>query len=109
MKFFNRTITSLILALSLNCFAAVQAVKYTVQLGAAQTREEAEKKVNQFKTQGIEAYIIKSQVPGTGGDDSSGCRRISIARQIRAAAGEERTTSKRAAQVNRKNRASIER
>ena len=40
--------------------------RYTVQLGAAPTQAEADEKVKQFKAKGVEAYILKSQVPGKG-------------------------------------------
>jgi hypothetical protein len=50
----------------LSIFAAAQSGRYTVQLGAAETQAEAEEKVKQFKTKGIEAYILKSLVPGKG-------------------------------------------
>ncbi|MCI0523923.1 MAG: SPOR domain-containing protein [Acidobacteria bacterium] len=66
MKFTHRAIFSLIFVLSLVGWAGAQGVKYTVQLEAAPTREAAEEKIRQLKTKDVEAYIVKSFVPGKG-------------------------------------------
>jgi len=57
-------LTFLLLLFSLP--TAAQAVRYTVQLEAAPTQAEADEKVKQLKNKGVEAYILKSQVPGKG-------------------------------------------
>ena len=66
MKFTHRAIFSLIFVLSLAGWSGAQGVKYTVQLEAAPTKEAAEEKIRQLKTKDIEAYIVKSFVPGKG-------------------------------------------
>lgn len=57
---------SFFVLLAFPIFAAAQAGTYTVQLEAAQTQAEADEKVAKLKTKGVEAYILKSQVPGKG-------------------------------------------
>jgi hypothetical protein len=66
MKFTHRAIFSLIFVLSLVGWAGAQGVKYTVQLEAAPTKEAAEQKIRQLKAKDVEAYIVKSFVPGKG-------------------------------------------
>jgi hypothetical protein len=66
MKYTHRAIFSLILVLSLAGWAGAQGVKYTVQLEAAPTKEAAEEKIRQLKTKDVEAYVVKSFVPGKG-------------------------------------------
>ncbi|MGH9767129.1 MAG: SPOR domain-containing protein [Blastocatellia bacterium] len=55
-------------AVILLLFAQVdaQGVAYTVQLGALSTKEEAEEQVRQLKAKDVNAYIVKSVVPGKG-------------------------------------------
>ncbi|MDQ3009604.1 MAG: SPOR domain-containing protein [Acidobacteriota bacterium] len=57
---------SAFILLLFSTFAAAQAGRFTVQLEAAQTQDEANEKVKQFKAKGVEAYVLKSQVPGKG-------------------------------------------
>jgi hypothetical protein len=66
MKNTHRAIFSLIVALLLAGLAVAQGVKYTLQLEAAPTKEAAEEKVKQLETKGVQAYIVKSFVPGKG-------------------------------------------
>jgi hypothetical protein len=66
MKFTHRAIFSLIFVLSLVGWAGAQGVKYTVQLEAAPTKEAAEQKIRQLKAKDVEAYVVKSFVPGKG-------------------------------------------
>lgn len=54
------------LILSLCIFAAAQSGKYTIQLEAAPTQADAEERVKQLKAKDVEAYVLKSQVPGKG-------------------------------------------
>jgi hypothetical protein len=54
------------LTLALAAVAFAQAGRFAVQLEAAPSRAEAEEKVNQLKAQGVQAYIVKSLVPGKG-------------------------------------------
>ncbi|MGH9801395.1 MAG: SPOR domain-containing protein, partial [Blastocatellia bacterium] len=46
--------------------AAAQSGKFTVQIVAVPSQAEAEVTVRELKANGIEAYILKSQVPGKG-------------------------------------------
>jgi hypothetical protein len=55
---------SLTLVLAINALA--QAGRFAVQLEALPSRAEADTKVNQLKAQGVQAYIVKSLVPGKG-------------------------------------------
>lgn len=66
MKLINRVAVGLSVLLVLTIVVAAQSGRFTVQLEAAPTLAEAQEKVKQFKTKGVEAYIIKSQVPGKG-------------------------------------------
>jgi len=66
MRFTHRAFFSLIIVLSLTGLASAQGVKYTVQLEASPTKEAAEEKVNQLKAKDVQAYIVKSFVPGKG-------------------------------------------
>lgn len=66
MKLINRAVVWLSALLVLNVVVAAQGGRFTVQLEAAPTLAEAQEKVNQFKAKGVQAYIIKSQVPGKG-------------------------------------------
>ncbi|MEO6725809.1 MAG: SPOR domain-containing protein [Blastocatellia bacterium] len=66
MRLIQRAGFSAFILLLFSTFAAAQAGKFTVQLEAAQTQDEANEKVKQFKAKGVEAYVLKSQVPGKG-------------------------------------------
>lgn len=57
---------SIFILLALPILAAAQAGRYTVQLVASPSQAEADEKVAQLKSKGVEAYILKSQVPGKG-------------------------------------------
>lgn len=46
--------------------ASAQSARFTIQIEAAPTQAEAEEKVAQLKARGLEAYWLKSDVPGTG-------------------------------------------
>jgi SPOR domain len=59
-------INSLLVLFLLTGFAAAQATQYTVQLEALPLLEKAQERVIQLKAQGLEAYIVKSQVTGKG-------------------------------------------
>ncbi len=50
----------------LSGLALAQGASYTVQFGASPSKEEAEEKVRQLKTKDVQAYIVKSFVPGKG-------------------------------------------
>jgi hypothetical protein len=66
---FPHLVFTLVLVLSLAAAAApalAQAGRYAVQFVAFPTRAEADEKVDQLKAQGIQAYIVKSNVPGKG-------------------------------------------
>lgn len=62
MKHFH-VLTMLMLLLA---FATQAATGYTIQTAAAPSQAEAEKQVATLKGQGLEAYWIKSHVPGQG-------------------------------------------
>ncbi len=66
MRFLNRASFALFILLSLSIIVAAQSGKYTVQLEAAPTQADAEQRVKALKAKGVEAYILKSQVPGKG-------------------------------------------
>jgi hypothetical protein len=66
MKLINRVAVGLSAWLVLTIAVIAQSGRFTVQLEAAPTLAEAQDKVKQFKTKGVEAYIIKSQVRGKG-------------------------------------------
>ncbi len=46
--------------------AQAQRVKYTVQLEATSTIESAREKISRFRQQGLDVYIVRSEVPGKG-------------------------------------------
>lgn len=66
MRFIYRASSALFILLSLSVIVAAQSGKYTVQLEAAPTQADAEERVKALKAKNIEAYILKSQVPGKG-------------------------------------------
>ncbi len=66
MRFIYRGFFSLFIASVSVGLAGAQAVKYTVQLEAASTKEAADEKVKQFEAQNVQAYIVKSFVLGKG-------------------------------------------
>ncbi len=66
IKLAFRVIYSFSVLLALTGLAAAQTTRYAVQLEAAPAVEAAQEKVKQLKAQGLDAYIVKSQVPGKG-------------------------------------------
>jgi hypothetical protein len=63
------TSLAVISLITLFCFseiATAQTNRFTVQLEAAPTVEAAQERVKQFQAQGLDAYIVRSQVPGKG-------------------------------------------
>lgn len=46
--------------------AQAQRVKFTVQLEATSSIEAAREKISRFKQQGLDVYIVRSEVPGKG-------------------------------------------
>lgn len=56
--------TCLVLLLAVNALA--QAGRFALQFGAYPTRAEAEAKLAQLKAQGVDVYLVKSNVPGKG-------------------------------------------
>lgn len=63
---FSTSLIAFCLTLALAAVAFAQAGRFAVQLEALPTRAAAEEKVNQLKAQGVQAYIVKSLVPGKG-------------------------------------------
>jgi hypothetical protein len=63
---FSTATIALVLTLALATVALAQAGRFAVQIEALPSRAEAEAKVNQLKAQGVQAYIVKSLVPGKG-------------------------------------------
>lgn len=66
MRLFRWASLLLFALLLFSSLATAQSGTYTVQLEAAPTQAEADEKVKQLKTKGVEAYVIKSQVAGKG-------------------------------------------
>lgn len=66
MRFINRASVALFILFSLSITVAAQSGRFTVQLEAAPTQADAEQRVKDLKAKNIEAYILKSQVPGKG-------------------------------------------
>jgi hypothetical protein len=60
------TIPTLIIFLAAALSVSAQGGRYTVQIKAAQTQAAAEELVSRLKARGVEAYWIKSAVPGKG-------------------------------------------
>jgi outer membrane biosynthesis protein TonB len=56
----------LCLSACLTLVSFAQAGRFAVQIEAFPTRAEAEQKADQLKAQGLDAYIVKSVVPGKG-------------------------------------------
>jgi len=65
MKFIRLALISLFCLVSLSPLSA-QSGRYTIQIAATPTQTEAEEKVSQLKARGLEAYWLKSNVPGSG-------------------------------------------
>lgn len=63
---FLRTFLMTFLVLLLAANALAQAGRFALQFGAYPTRGEAEAKMAQLKAQGIDVYLVKSNVPGKG-------------------------------------------
>ncbi len=66
VKSLHLVIFSLLICLGLTMAAVAQSNRFTVQLEAAPSLDAAQEKVRQLKSQGIDAYIVKGQVPGKG-------------------------------------------
>ena len=66
MRLIHRASLALSILISLTIFAAAQSGKFTVQIVAAPSQTEADTTVKELKAKGIEAYIVKSLVPGKG-------------------------------------------
>lgn len=59
-------ILAIVVCLLLSVPTLAQKTRYTVQIEAAPTKAEADTKVNQLKAKDVQAYIVKSNVPGKG-------------------------------------------
>lgn len=66
MRLIYRASLALSALLFLTIFAAAQSGKFTVQIVAVPSQAEAEVTIRELKANGIEAYVLKSQVPGKG-------------------------------------------
>jgi SPOR domain len=66
MRLLHRSFFPLALVLILFGMAGAQGTLFTVQIKASPTRAEADEEVRQLKAQNINAYIVKSDVPGKG-------------------------------------------
>src|SRR5262245_28299908 len=66
IKSTHLAINSLLVLFLITGFAAAQVNQYTVQLEALPVLETAQERVKQLKGQGLDAYIVKSQVAGKG-------------------------------------------
>src|SRR5262249_62021268 len=66
MRCIHRPLFSLTIVLILFGVAGAQAASYTVQFAASPAKEEAEQKVKQLKAKDVNAYIVKSVLPGKG-------------------------------------------
>jgi SPOR domain len=64
MKSAQHVVFSLIVLVCFTGFAAAQADRYAVQLGAAPTLEGAQELVKKLKDKGLDTYIVKSEVAG---------------------------------------------
>ncbi|MBS1790937.1 MAG: SPOR domain-containing protein [Acidobacteria bacterium] len=66
MKLIHRASFALSLLLFFAIVASAQSGKFTVQIVAAPSQAEADATIKELKGKGIDAYILKSQVPGKG-------------------------------------------
>ncbi len=66
MKSIYQVFFPLIIVLASVGVAGAQSVKYTVQLEAAPTKEAAEEKLKELKGKNVQAYVVRSSVPGKG-------------------------------------------
>jgi len=66
MRSIHRLLFSLAVILALSGLASAQGASYTVQFEAAPTKEEADEKVKWLKAKDVQAYVVKSFVPGKG-------------------------------------------
>ncbi|MBO0800562.1 MAG: SPOR domain-containing protein, partial [Blastocatellia bacterium] len=57
---------SLLALFAITVVAAAQSIRYTVQLEATQALDLALEKLKGFKGQGLDAYIVKTEVQGKG-------------------------------------------
>ncbi len=65
-KYISVRITLVGLMIALCSSVQAQRVKYTVQLEATSILEAAREKVGRFRDQGLDVYIVRSEVPGKG-------------------------------------------
>ncbi len=63
---FSHSLLSTCLVLLLAANALAQAGRFALQFGAYPTRTAAEEKLQQLKAQGLDVYLVKSNVPGKG-------------------------------------------
>ena len=66
MRLIHRASFAFSALLFLTIIVAAQSGKFTVQIVAASSQAEAETTVKELKAKGVEAYILKSQLPGKG-------------------------------------------
>ncbi len=66
LRLISRLLFSLALVLMSFSVAVAQAAGYTVQFSASPSKEEAEAKAQELKSQNVIAYIVKGTVPGKG-------------------------------------------
>jgi SPOR domain len=66
MRLLHRSFFPLALVLILFGLAGAQGTLFTVQIKAAPTKAAADEEVRQLKAQSINAYVVKSDVPGKG-------------------------------------------
>lgn len=66
MRLIHRACFAFSILLFSAIFVAAQAGKFTVQIVAAPSQTEADATVKELKAKGIEAYIVKSLIPGKG-------------------------------------------
>jgi hypothetical protein len=66
MNFTRVSLLCLVISLAAALAVSAQGSRYTIQIAAASTQEEAEARVSQLKAQGVEAYWVRSHVPGKG-------------------------------------------
>jgi SPOR domain len=66
IKSTHLAINSLLVLLLITGFAAAQGTQYTVQIVAFPQLEKAQERVTQLKSQGLDAYIVRSEVAGKG-------------------------------------------
>ncbi len=63
---FSRSFIAICLVMVWASIVTAQAGRFALQFGAYPTRTEAEAKLAQLKAQGLDVYLVKSNVPGKG-------------------------------------------